>query len=127
MSLLVFAIILLLILVNALYVAAEFAAVSVRRSRVQQQAEEGNALALRLLPFIMDGHKLDRFVATCQIGITLSSLVLGAYGQQALAPMLIPLFESWGGMQAVAAQSASLGADGKAPHLAISTALASAR
>jgi putative hemolysin len=108
MSPLVFTVILLLILVNALYVAAEFAAVSVRRSRVQQQAEEGNALARRLLPYVTDGHKLDRFVATCQIGITLSSLVLGAYGQTVLPPLLVPLFESWGGMQEVAAQSASI-------------------
>lgn len=107
MSALAIGIILLLILVNALYVAAEFAAVSVRRSSVQQQAEDGNALAKRFLPFVMDGHKLDRLVATCQIGITLSSLVLGAYGQTALAPMLIPLFEGLGGMQMVAAQSTS--------------------
>jgi putative hemolysin len=107
MNLFYFAIILLLILINALYVAAEFAAISVRRSRVQQQAEEGSALARRLLPFVTDGHNLDRFVATCQIGITLSSLILGAYGQSVLPPMLTPLFESLGGLQQVAAQSAS--------------------
>jgi len=107
MSLMVFAIILLLISINALYVAAEFAAVSVRRSRIQQKAEEGNALAARFLPYIADGHRLDRYIATCQIGITLSSLILGAYGQTALAPMLIPLFQGWGGMEVVAAQSAA--------------------
>jgi CBS domain containing-hemolysin-like protein len=94
MSLVILAILLLLIGINALYVAAEFAAVSVRRSRVQQQAEEGNGLALRLFPFVADEHRLDRFVATCQIGITISSLVLGAHGQTALAPRLTPLFAS---------------------------------
>jgi putative hemolysin len=109
MSLMVFAIILLLILINALYVAAEFGAVSVRRSRIQQKAEEGNALAARFLPYIADGHRLDRYIATCQIGITLSSLVLGAYGQTALAPMLTPLFQGWGGMEEIAAQSAAAG------------------
>lgn len=105
MTLLVFAVLLLLVAINALYVAAEFAAVSVRRSRIQQQAEDGNRLAVRFFPYVADGQKLDRFVATCQIGITISSLVLGAYGQTALAPRLSPLFESWGGMEALAAQS----------------------
>lgn len=105
MSLFAFAVILLLILLNALYVAAEFSAVSVRRSRIQQKAEEGNKLAIRLFPYIEDGHRLDRYIATCQIGITISSLVLGAYGQTALAPVLTPLFQGLGGMQVAAAQS----------------------
>lgn len=103
----VFLVILLLILINALYVAAEFAAVSVRKSRLQQLAEDGNRLAERFLPYAADPHKLDRFVATSQIGITLSSLVLGAYGQTALAPRLLPLFVAWGGLQEVAAESSA--------------------
>ena len=109
MTLLVGTVLLLLILVNSLYVAAEFAAVSVRRSRVQQRAEEGNWLAMRLLPYIADAERLDRYIATSQIGITITSLVLGAYGQARLAPVLTPLFQSWGGMQTVAAQSAAAG------------------
>ena len=72
-------IIVALILVNALYVAAEFAAVSVRRSRIQQLAADGNPLAAWLLPLIGSPVALDRYIAACQIGITLSSLVLGAY------------------------------------------------
>lgn len=101
------AIIILLVLINALYVAAEFSAVSVRQSRIQQHAEEGDALARMLLPILSDGARLDRYIAACQIGITLSSLVLGAYGQAALAPRLSPLFERFGGLQDVAAQSSS--------------------
>lgn len=100
-------IILLLILVNALYVAAEFATVSVRRSRIQQSAEEGNRLARLLLPVLEDGHRLDRYIAACQIGITISSLVLGAYGQARLAPALAPSFAALGGMQEAAAQSSA--------------------
>lgn len=96
-----------LIAVNALYVAAEFAAVSVRRNRIRQLADEGNSLAVGLLPILQDTHKLDRYIAACQIGITVSSLVLGAYGQVTLAGALSPLFEQWGGMQAVASQSAA--------------------
>ncbi|MBZ0154590.1 MAG: hemolysin family protein [Alphaproteobacteria bacterium] len=107
MTLATWLVIIILIAINALYVAAEFAAVSVRRSRIRQLAEEGNLFARRLLPSLEDTTKLDRYVATCQIGITLSSLVLGAYGQATLAIELAPSFERWGGMQAVAAQSTS--------------------
>lgn len=101
-------ILVVLIAMNALYVAAEFAAVSVRRSRIHQEAESGNRLARRLLPIVDDGHLLDRFVATCQIGITISSLVLGAYGQTALSPLIAPAFASLGGMPDLAAQSAAV-------------------
>ena len=105
MILAVFGIILLLVAITTLYVAAEFAAVSVRRSRIQQKAEEGDKLAGRLLPYLKDSASLDRYVATCQIGITLSSLILGAYGQAALAPRLTPLLRGLGGMQEATAQS----------------------
>jgi putative hemolysin len=82
----------LLILCTALYVAAEFAAVSVRRSRIRRLTEDGNGLAARLLPHIDDAHRLDEYVAVSQIGITLSSLVLGAYAQAAIAPSVAPWF-----------------------------------
>jgi len=98
-------VILLLILINAFYVAAEFGSVSVRRSRIQQRAEEGNWLAAHLLPYIANAHRLDRYIATSQIGITIASLVLGAYGQSRLAPVLTPLFAQLGGMGEAAAQS----------------------
>jgi putative hemolysin len=94
-----------LILVNALYVAAEFGAVSVKRSRIRRLAEDGHPLAVRLLPVIADGRMLDQYIATCQVGITLSSLVLGAYGQATLAIALVPAFEGWGAMEELAAQS----------------------
>ena len=81
-----------LILVNALYVAAEFAAVSVRRSRIQQLAADGNPLAAWLLPVLESPAALDRYIAACQIGITLSSLVLGAYAQATFAVWLTPYF-----------------------------------
>ncbi len=96
-----------LILVNAVYVAAEFGAVSVRRSRIQQLAEGGHPLASWLLPILDSPARLDRYIAVCQIGITLSSLVLGAYAQATLAVWLTPVFASWGGLQQVTAQSTS--------------------
>lgn len=92
-----------LIGVNALYVAAEFAAVSVRESRVQQRADRGDRRARRLLPVIRDAHALDRYVAACQIGITFSSIVLGAYGQATFTPALGRVLQSAGGLEAPAA------------------------
>lgn len=79
-----------MIFFNALYVAAEFATVSSRRTRVSQLAGQGNRMAQLLLPIMQDSKKLDRYVATCQIGITISSLVVGAYGQSVIAQHLEP-------------------------------------
>jgi CBS domain containing-hemolysin-like protein len=85
-------IVLLLILVmvgfNALYVGAEFATVGSRRSRVQETAETGSGPATGLLAILQDPKRLDNYVAACQIGITLSSIVAGAYGQAQLVPLL---------------------------------------
>ena len=98
-------VILFLIVINALYVAAEFAAVSVRHSQIRQLAQDGNALARRLLPILQDTHKLDRYIACCQIGITLSSLVLGAYGQATIARDFAALLQNTASMAETAAAS----------------------
>jgi len=82
---------------NALYVAAEFATVGSRRSRVQEDAEAGSGSAAQLLAILSDPKRLDSYVAACQIGITLSSLVAGAYGQAQLTPILEPALGSIGG------------------------------
>jgi len=96
-----------LILVNAVYVAAEFSAVSVRRARIQQMAADGHPLASWLLPMLQSPAVRDRYIGACQIGITLSSLILGAYAQSTFAVWLTPYFASIGGLQNVAAQSTS--------------------
>ena len=96
-----------LILVNAVYVAAEFSAVSVRRARIQQMAADGHPLASWLLPMLQSPAARDRYIGACQIGITLSSLLLGAYAQSTFAVWLTPYFASIGGLQNVAAQSTS--------------------
>jgi magnesium and cobalt exporter, CNNM family len=98
-------IIVLLILLTALYVAAEFSAVGARRSRLRRLAEDGNTLAARVLPVVESPHALDRYIAASQVGITLSSLILGAYGQSRLAPRIAPLFEQFLGLDADAALS----------------------
>ncbi len=81
----------LMVGLNALYVAGEFAAVSARKSRVEQAARAGNRMARALLPILNDTHNLDNYIAASQVGITLSSIILGIYGQRQVAPLLEPL------------------------------------
>lgn len=98
-------VILLLIAVTAFYVAAEFAAVGSRRTRVSEMAREGSGLAKGFLPILQDRAVLDRYIAACQVGITLSSIVLGFYSQAQLTPRLSPWLGSVLGLQNVAALS----------------------
>ena len=100
-------IITLLILLTALFVAAEFAVVGARRSRLRRLAEDGNALAARVLPVLEDPHALDRYIAASQVGITLSSLILGAYAQASIAPRVAPLIQRMGGLEVETAESTS--------------------
>jgi magnesium and cobalt exporter, CNNM family len=100
-------IIALLILLTALFVAAEFAAVSARRSRLRRLAEDGSALAARILPVVENPHALDRYIAASQVGITLCSLILGAYAQASIAPRVSPLVERITGLDPETAQSTS--------------------
>lgn len=86
---------------NALYVAAEFATVGSRKSRIQAAAQDGNRSAASLLKIVRDPVALDNYVAACQIGITLSSLVAGALGQARLTPLFEPWFGSAGRVVAI--------------------------
>ncbi|MEX1018924.1 MAG: hemolysin family protein [Litorilinea sp.] len=88
--LIILAVIVVLIAFNALYVAAEFSAVSVRRARLAQASADGNALATYMLETVESPARLDTFVAACQIGITVSSLVLGGYGNSQLLALAAP-------------------------------------
>lgn len=82
-------IILLLIAINAFFVAAEFAVVSVRRTRIQQLVQEGDVQAKAVQKLQRD---IERLLSTTQIGITLSSLALGWMGEKAIAQMLYNWF-----------------------------------
>jgi CBS domain containing-hemolysin-like protein len=90
---------------NALYVAGEFATVSARRPRLTQMAEEGSHLAKMLLGVIKNPRRLDNYIAASQVGITISSIVLGIYGQQAVAPRIEPWLSGIAG-EAAAGSSA---------------------
>ena len=97
-----------LIAANAFFVAAEFAAVGVRRSRLRTRADAGDSLARSALEQIEPPERLDDFVAACQVGITLSSLALGAVGQAQIAPLVGSRLGLGGGTgEAVAAHSAA--------------------
>ncbi len=111
-ALLITALVAVLIFFNALYVAAEFATVASRRTRVTQLAGQGDRMAQRLLPLLEDGHKLDNYVAACQIGITISSLVAGAFGQNVIAQNLSgPLAGLFVRLQALGANFGSAAPD----------------
>jgi CBS domain containing-hemolysin-like protein len=97
----------LMVGLNALYVGAEFATVSSRRTRISQMAASGNRLAQMMLPIVSDSKTLDHYVAACQVGITASSLVLGAYGQDTVAEALYPLLMRFGNLSEALAFSIS--------------------
>jgi len=103
-------IILLLIALTGFYVAAEFGAVGVRRSRLRRLCEDGDATAARLLPIVESPQRLNQYIAASQVGITLSGLVLGAYAQAYISPGLTPLLERWASLSPATAESvASVG------------------
>jgi CBS domain containing-hemolysin-like protein len=79
-----------LVLANGFFVATEFSLVSVRRTRMQQLAAEGDKRAESVLDRI--AH-LDTYIAATQLGITISSIGLGWIGEPALAHLLEPLFD----------------------------------
>jgi putative hemolysin len=77
-----------LILLNAFFVAAEYALVTARRTRIQELADEGNRRARAVQRIVADP---PRFIAAMQLGVTLTSLGIGALGEQALTHAFDPL------------------------------------
>ena len=77
--------VLVLVLLNGFFVAAEFALVAARRSRIDQMASEGDRRAK-----VVQGAQehLDRYISGTQLGITLASLALGWIGEPALASLI---------------------------------------
>lgn len=80
-------IVFLLVFMNGFFVAAEFAMVKVRKSRVETLVIEGNTNAKHTLKVVND---LNSYLSGCQLGITLASLGLGWVGEPALSNMLSP-------------------------------------
>ena len=89
-------IILLLIVANGLFVAAEFAIVAARKPRVAQLGRDGNHLAQQVSAILEDATLQDRYIATAQLGITLASVGLGMYGERSIAGWLYGPLEHYG-------------------------------
>ncbi|MFE9912585.1 hemolysin family protein [Streptomyces clavifer] len=81
----------LTLLTNAFFVGAEFSLISVRRSQIEPQADAGHKRARLTLWGL---QHISAMMATAQLGITVSSLVLGAVAEPAIAHLLEPGFEA---------------------------------
>lgn len=84
---------LLLVVLNGFFVAAEFALVKVRGSRLELLGNTGT-ISGRMASWL--GMRLDGTLSACQLGITMASLALGWIGEPAFASLLTPLFEGMG-------------------------------
>ncbi|MET7606354.1 hemolysin family protein [Streptomyces avermitilis] len=84
---------LLTLVVNAFFVGAEFALISVRRSQIEPYAEEGDRRARSVLWGL---EHVSALMAAAQLGITLCTLVLGVVAEPAIAHLLEPVFHAVG-------------------------------
>ena len=90
--------VLLLVAINGFFASAEFSLVAVRSSRVRQLMEAGDPRARIVHELI---GQLDRVVSGVQVGITLTSLAIGAIGEPVFAQLFRPLFDWLPGERAV--------------------------
>ncbi|MET9696679.1 hemolysin family protein [Streptomyces sp. NPDC006529] len=81
------------LVVNAFFVGAEFALISVRRSQIEPYAEAGDRRARAVLWGL---EHVSALMAAAQLGITLCTLVLGVVAEPAIAHLLTPLFDLFG-------------------------------
>jgi CBS domain containing-hemolysin-like protein len=79
----------LLVAVNGFFVAAEFALVRARRSRLEEMAQDGESGARTAL---VELEEISEYLSACQLGITLASIGIGFLGEPALAQLIEPAF-----------------------------------
>ena len=83
---------LFLIMVNGLFVAIEFALARVNKTRIEQKAKGNNKTANLILNAL---NKIDSYISASQVGITISSLALGAIAELTIAKLLLPFVETF--------------------------------
>lgn len=83
---------LVLIVLNALFVAIEFALARVNRTRIEQKVKEGKGTSKLILKAL---DKIDSYISASQVGITICSLALGAIAELTIAKLLSPLIETF--------------------------------
>jgi CBS domain containing-hemolysin-like protein len=81
----------LLVLVNGFFVAAEFALVRARKSKLEAMAEQGLPGAAAA---VSEVENISEALSACQLGITLASIAIGFLGEPAIAKLIEPLFGS---------------------------------
>lgn len=106
-SLLPALIVLLLVVLNGLFVAAEFAIVGAPRTAIDTLAARGSRKARTVQRILRNPRQQDRFIATAQLGITVASLGLGMYGEHRISEYIGPLLERAGAGQWLAVHAAS--------------------
>ncbi|MDX6604015.1 MAG: magnesium and cobalt exporter, family, partial [Solirubrobacterales bacterium] len=89
MSVLLLVLLVLLIAINGFFVAAEFALVRSRPSKIDQLAEEGESGAEAVVEQL---DRIEESLSACQIGITIASIGIGFLGEPSLAKLLEPVF-----------------------------------
>jgi putative hemolysin len=89
-----FILIFVLVIINGFFVAAEFAVITARKTRVRLQAEKGSAGAKLVLHWLEDSAARNKLIAAAQLGITIVSLALGAVGENTFEILLEPVFHS---------------------------------
>lgn len=102
-----FIIVAVLVLMNGMFVAAEFAIVAAPRATVERRATKGEKLARRVFRLLTIAREQDRFIATAQLGITIASLGLGMYGEHRIAELIEPALariglDQWASVHTVA-------------------------
>lgn len=96
-----------LILLNGLFVAAEFAIVAAPRLAIESRARRGERIAMAVQQILDDPREQDRFIATAQLGISVASLGLGMYGEAVLAHWIVGQLEAYGPAEWAAAHAVS--------------------
>lgn len=99
------------LLLNAVFVAAEFALIGAPRMTLERLSTSGDRLARHVLRVVSTARRQDRYLATAQLGITVASLGLGMFGEHALAAYLtenIPVMAVIGGAATATAISLCL-------------------